>query len=74
MRAFRCLLTGLVGFALTTGTMSVLSGCGDDSSATGTQVQESQESKNETKRIMDAMQKNMQKSTQKGASKSAAKK
>jgi multisubunit Na+/H+ antiporter MnhB subunit len=55
MRTFRFLMMGLVGLVVTFGSLSLMSGCGDDSNTTGTQVKETEAAKKENQRLQDAM-------------------
>jgi hypothetical protein len=63
-------MMGLVGLVVTFGSLSLMSGCGDDSTATGTQVKETEATKKQNQQVQDAMREAMQK---KGAMKTPKK-
>ena len=70
MRTFRFLMMGLVGLVVTFGSLSLMSGCGDDSNTTGTQVKETEAAKKSNQQAVDGMKNFMQ---NKGATKTPRK-
>jgi hypothetical protein len=55
MRCVRVLSAGFLGLVVTLGPPVVLSGCGDDTTTTGTQVKEDEKAKAERTKTEDAM-------------------
>ena len=70
MRTFRFLMMGFVGLVVTFGSLSLMSGCGDESNTTGTQVKETEAAKKQEQSVEDRMRDAMQK---KGATKTPRK-
>ena len=70
MRTFRFLMMGFVGLVVTFGSLSLMSGCGDESSTTGTQVKATEAAKKQEQSVEDRMRDAMQK---KGATKTPRK-
>jgi len=70
MRGLRVLSAGFLGLVATVGPAAFLSGCGDESTTTGTQVKEDEKARAERQKTEDAMRDAMsKKSAGKGAKK-----
>ena len=74
MRTFRYLAMGFVGLVVTFSTLSLMSGCGDDSNTTGSQVKATEEAKKQEKSVEDRMREAMAKKAATKGSSSAPKK